>query len=330
MQRVHFYEELPQQRVRCGICPHRCQIAVGEYGICRVRKNSGGLLLATNYARCVASGLDPIEKKPLYHFYPGSTILSFGALGCNLSCDFCQNWQIAQAQAPTHELKPERAVQLALGAGKDCIGIAYTYSEPLMWYEYIRDTAPLAREKGLKNVVVSNGYINPQPLAALLPFIDAFNIDIKAFRPEYYRRLCGAKIEPVLATVRACVEAGCHVEVTTLLVTGLNDSEGEIRELVDWIYSLDPLLPLHFSRYFPSYKLDLPPTPLKTLERAYEIAREKLSHVYLGNIGDSVGSTSYCPRCGNTVVVRDGYEIEIKGLAGGKCRKCGEQVMKHA
>ena len=164
-----------------------------------------------------------------------------------------------------------------------------------MWYEYIRDTAPLAREKGLKNVVVSNGYINPQPLAALLPFIDAFNIDIKAFRPEYYRRLCGAKIEPVLATVRACVEAGCHVEVTTLLVTGLNDSEGEIRELVDWIYSLDPLLPLHFSRYFPSYKLDLPPTPLKTLERAYEIAREKLSHVYLGNILEIRGQHRFAP-----------------------------------
>ncbi len=330
MREVHFYEKIPPQKVRCGICPHRCLISEGEYGICRVRKNSGGLLYATNYAQCAASGLDPIEKKPLYHFYPGSTILSFGALGCNFRCDFCQNWQIAQARVPTQELKPEGAVQSALEVGRDCIGIAYTYSEPLMWYEFIMDTAPLAREKGLKNVIVTNGYINSKPLAALLPYIDALNIDVKAFRPEFYQRLCGAKLEPVLATVRACVEAGCHVEVTNLLVTGLNDAEEEISQLVDWIYSLDPKIPLHFSRYFPSYKLDLPPTPLITLEGAYKIAKKKLPHVYLGNIRDRLGSNTTCPQCGKIVVERDGYGVETKGLDGGKCRNCGEQVIKFA
>ena len=328
MKEVLFYEKLPRQRVRCALCPHTCLITEDRYGLCRVRKNSGGRLYAMNYARRVASALDPIEKKPLYHFYPGSTILSFGALGCNFHCDFCQNWQIAQAEAPTTELKPEKAVQLALEAGKDCVGIAFTYSEPLMWYEFIMDTAPLAREKGLKNVVVSNGYINPEPLAALLPYIDAFNIDIKAFGPEFYRKYCGGKLEPVLATVRACVEAGCHVEVTNLLVTGLNDSPDEIRELVDWVSSLDPRIPLHFSRYFPGYKLDLPPTPLTTLKEAYEIAKEKLPFVYLGNIREQVGSSTFCPRCGRLAIDRDIYGVETRGLTGGKCINCGEPVLE--
>lgn len=326
MKEVYYYEKLSEGKVRCGICPHRCLVTEGKYGLCRVRKNSGGTLFALNYARCAASALDPIEKKPLYHFYPGSTIFSLGALGCSFRCDFCQNWEIAQADAPTVKLAPEQAVQLALEAGRDCIGLAYTYSEPLMWYEYVLDTARLAREQGLKNVVVTNGYINPEPLAALLPYIDALNIDVKAFQPQFYRRLCGGDLEPVLETVKACVEAGCHVELTTLLVTGLNDSPEEITQLVDWVARLDPEIPLHFCRYFPRYKLDLPPTPPESLERAWEIAREKLSYVYLGNITGGKGSSTCCPQCGAVLVDRDGFRVQVRELAGDRCAKCGTRV----
>lgn len=326
MKEVPYYEKLPEGKVRCGICPHRCLLAAGKAGLCRVRKNSGGILYALNYARCAASALDPIEKKPLYHFYPGSTIFSLGTLGCNFRCDFCQNWEIAQADAPTVKLEPEGAVRLALRAGRNCIGIAYTYSEPLMWYEYVLDTARLAREQGLKNVVVTNGYINPEPLAALLPYIDAFNIDVKAFEPQFYRQLCGGQLEPVLETVRACVEAGCHVELTTLLVPGLNDSPEEISRLADWVARLDPELPLHFSRYFPRHRLTLPPTPLASLERAWNIAREKLPYVYLGNVTGGTGSSTCCPHCGAVLVQRDGFQARLRDLAGDRCARCGTRV----
>jgi len=326
VKEVPYYEKLPEGKVRCGICPHRCLLAAGKAGLCRVRKNSGGILYALNYARCAASALDPIEKKPLYHFYPGSTIFSLGTLGCNFRCDFCQNWEIAQADAPTVKLEPEGAVRLALRAGRNCIGIAYTYSEPLMWYEYVLDTARLAREQGLKNVVVTNGYINPEPLAALLPYIDAFNIDVKAFEPQFYRQLCGGQLEPVLETVRACVEAGCHVELTTLLVPGLNDSPEEISRLADWVARLDPELPLHFSRYFPRHRLTLPPTPLASLERAWNIAREKLPYVYLGNVTGGTGSSTCCPHCGAVLVQRDGFQARLRDLAGDRCARCGTRV----
>jgi len=326
VKEVPYYEKLPEGKVRCGICPHRCLLAAGKAGLCRVRKNSGGILSALIYARCAASALDPIEKKPLYHFYPGSTIFSLGTLGCNFRCDFCQNWEIAQADAPTVKLEPEGAVRLALRAGRNCIGIAYTYSEPLMWYEYVLDTARLAREQGLKNVVVTNGYINPEPLAALLPYIDAFNIDVKAFEPQFYRQLCGGQLEPVLETVRACVEAGCHVELTTLLVPGLNDSPEEISRLADWVARLDPELPLHFSRYFPRHRLTLPPTPLASLERAWNIAREKLPYVYLGNVTGGTGSSTCCPHCGAVLVQRDGFQARLRDLAGDRCARCGTRV----
>ncbi|MGI6574376.1 MAG: AmmeMemoRadiSam system radical SAM enzyme [bacterium] len=327
MKEVYFYQQLANKKVQCGICPHRCIVAEDGFGVCKVRENIDGKLYARNYGQYAALALDPIEKKPLYHFYPGATILSIGALGCNFTCEFCQNWELARATAATKAISSRRLVELATTAAiEGCIGIAYTYSEPLMWYEFVFDTAQLARERGLKNVLVSNGYIEPEPLAKLLPYLDAVNIDVKAFQSEFYRRLCGARLEPVLNTVEKCVRAGCHVELTTLLIPGWNDSGAEIGQLVAWVASLDPAIPLHFSRYFPHHKFTLPPTPLKTLRLAWELAKEKLAYVYLGNVEAGEGSHTYCPACGQEVIRRYGYQVEISEMTGNCCRSCGEKL----
>ncbi|HPZ42977.1 MAG TPA: AmmeMemoRadiSam system radical SAM enzyme [Bacillota bacterium] len=327
MREVIHYDRKEQNLTACRLCPKLCTIREGKYGFCRVRQNRGGTLYATNYGKVSSWALDPIEKKPLYHFYPGSDILSLGSVGCNLRCGFCQNWTIAHGDPPTRELTPAEVVELARQQRErgSNIGIAYTYNEPLMWYEYVRDTAPLAREAGLKNVLVTNGYINEAPLLELLPYIDAMNIDVKGFTDKYYRESCKGSLEPVLRTVEIA-HTRCHVELTTLLVTGLNDSEEEISRLVDWVASLDPEIPLHFSRYFPNYEVDLPPTPLGTLLRAWEIARSRLAYVYIGNAPQLDAGDTICPGCGETLIVRMGYTTRVTGLEGKKCRACGREI----
>lgn len=326
MKEALWWHKLEDNRVQCELCPQDCRIAPGRAGACRVRQNRDGVLYATNYARVSSLALDPIEKKPLYHFYPGHTILSLGTIGCNLKCSFCQNWEIAQEDAPTGELLPEQAVAMARRHGTGCVGLAYTYSEPLMWYEYVLDAARIAREAGLKNVLVTNGFIQPRPLAELLPVIDALNIDVKGFTSEYYHKVCRGSLEPVLKTVEAAVRAGCHVELTTLLVPGLNDAPDEIRALAAWIAELSPIIPLHLTRYFPQYKMELPPTPLATLEAAWEIAREKLSYVYIGNALTGKGQNTYCPECGTLLVERRGFSARPSGLTDGRCRACGRRA----
>jgi len=271
--------------VQCLLCPHVCNIEHGQRGICRVRVNEDGVLYAANYGQVTAAALDPIEKKPLKKYAPGKAIFSLGTYGCNLACGFCQNWQIAHGGAPPScYLSPEEAV----GKAKETvpygnIGLAYTYSEPLMWYEYILDTARLAREAGLKNILVTNGYINSRPLKELLPYIDAINLDIKAYTPGFYREVCQGKLEPVLTSAQI-MATSCHLEITTLIIPTLNDSEEEIRALARWIAGINPAIPLHLSRYFPRYRFKLPPTPPETLYRAKEVAEEYLEHVFLGNI----------------------------------------------
>jgi pyruvate formate lyase activating enzyme len=271
--------------------------------------------------------MDPIEKKPLYHFYPGSHIFSIGSVGCNLKCGFCQNWQIAHGNPGTYQVTSELIVDTAQKEyeGITSIGIAYTYNEPFMWYEFIYDTAQIARDKGLKNVMVSNGYINKEPLQELLPFIDAMNIDVKGFTDDYYHDTCTGRLEPVLRTVEIAA-ARCQVEITTLLVPGLNDSREEITKLVNWLSSISPDIPLHFSRYFPNYEMDLPPTPVKTMEMAREIAREKLNYVYLGNVIGGDGANTYCPKCQQLLIERGGYNTRIVGLEGHKCSKCDYEI----
>lgn len=301
MKEALYYESHPQG-VICRLCPKGCVIGEGLQGFCRVRRNVGGTLYAANYGACTSYALDPIEKKPLYHFYPGSTIFSIGTWGCNFACQFCQNWQIAQAEPETIELLPEQAVAAAKRAGRGNIGIAYTYSEPSVWYEYIVDTARLAQAAGLKNVLVTNGYINREPLLALLPYIDAMNIDVKAFTPDFYQTVCAGKLEDVQRTVELAV-GYCHVEITTLVVPGLNDSPAELGALAAWLGGVNKDIPLHLSRYFPQYKLDNPPTPLSTLQSAWDTACRYLHYVYIGNTGGQ-GVDTLCPTCGALVIKR--------------------------
>lgn len=271
--------------VKCFLCPHGCVISPGNKGICRVRLNEKGILKAINYGLCTAIALDPIEKKPLYDFYPGSQILSIGTFGCNLKCSFCQNWQIAHGEnPPNHELDMRDLVRLAqkyLPEGN--IGVAYTYSEPLMWYEFVLDASKEIKETGLKNILVTNGYIEEEPLKELVPFIDAANVDVKAFNNNFYPKLCKGKLDPVKRTVEILTE-NIHVEITTLVIPGENDATDEIEELARWMKSISPEISLHLTRYFPNYNLNLPPTPLESLRRAKEVAEKYLTKVYLGNI----------------------------------------------
>lgn len=327
MQEARYYKKLDSGRVRCRLCPQNCRIPSGRTGLCRARKNEDGVLYTLNYGKISSSGVDPIEKKPLYHFFPGSTILSVGTFGCNLECGFCQNWEIAHGEPMTEDVSPDDLVKIALEARRrsDSIGIAFTYSEPLIWYGYVYDTARLSHEQGLKNVLVTNGFIQREPLRELLPLIDAMNVDVKAFKDDFYHEICRGKLAPVMQTVETAQHAGCHVEITTLLVPGKNDGEEEITGLVDWIAALDAGLPLHFSRYFPRYHMDLPATPLQTILRAREIASSKLKYVYIGNVqelGADVNNT-YCPDCRHLLVSRSGYRVTAPGLRDGQCTKCG-------
>jgi pyruvate formate lyase activating enzyme len=317
-----YYRPAGGTNVICELCPKGCAIGEGRTGFCRVRRNKGGRLYAENYAACSAYALDPIEKKPLYHFYPGSSILSLGTWGCNFSCRFCQNWEIAQADPQTVELLPDEAVRLARKQEEGNIGIAFTYSEPSVWYEYIFDTAQAVRAAGLKNVLVTNGFINPKPLAALLPYIDAMNIDVKAYNSEYYRTICAGSLADVKRTVELAAQH-CHVEITTLLVPGLNDDRTELAGLAKWLATVDADMPLHFSRYFPNYKMDTPPTPPATLDMAYRTARERLHYVYLGNAGGH-GVNTHCPDCGLLVLDR----IHRRNFLSGerKCPRCGKLI----
>jgi len=327
MREALFYETKSEERVKCLLCPRECLLNPGKVGVCRVRENRGGQLYTRNYARVAAQGLDPIEKKPLYHFYPGSSIFSLGTMGCNFSCQFCQNWSIAQAEPTTGYLSPEQAVRIALAAkeSRNCVGLAFTYSEPLVWYEYVRETAEQAKMAGLKNVLVTNGFVQEKPLKELLPFLDALNVDIKAFTADFYRKWCKGDLQPVLHTVEQAVQK-CHVELTNLLIPGLNDTTEEIRSLVEWVAGLSTDIPVHFSRYFPNYQLDLPPTPLESMENAYALAKEQLNYVYLGNLSENRGKDTCCPQCSQVLIRRSGYSVEITGLDGQKCDNCGELI----
>ncbi len=319
-----FQEPLDGGRVACHVCPHECRILEGRAGICLCRKNVDGRLKPMNYARVTSAGMDAIEKKPLYHFYPGSTILSLGTWGCNFKCDFCQNWQISQQEAPTESLPPAEAVELARGRGSG--GIAYTYNEPTIWFEYVLDTARLAREAGLTNVLVTNGYINADPLDELLDVVDAMNIDLKSFGDRFYRHHCKARLGPVLETAKRAA-ARCHVETTTLLVPGENDAPDELAGMRDWIVeNLGADSPAHLSAFFPRYKSNLPATPLDSLMRARDIYRERLRFVYVGNVVARGLGNTVCPGCGATVVRRSGYTIDASGLRDGKCVDCGREL----
>jgi len=323
---ARYYEKLPDGAVCCRLCPHHCRIAPGEAGTCRVRKNERGTLVSLIYERVTSVGLDPIEKKPLYHFYPGTSILSLGTVGCNFSCLFCQNWQISQAQSlvGSGPLLAEEAVREATRRG--AIGIAYTYNEPTIWFEYVLDTATLARQAGLKNVLVTNGYISWEPLEELLPVIDALNIDLKSMERDFYLKLCGGSLEPVLRTVERAARSAL-VEVTHLVIPGHNDSDDQFQRLADWVAGeVGPDTPTHLSAYFPHYRLQAPPTSLEDLQRAYRIFSERLNYVYLGNVVAQEGGNTRCPHCGALAIERLGYRSTNYLRPGALCPDCGRTL----
>jgi pyruvate formate lyase activating enzyme len=316
-----WWTPLDNGQVACELCPVGCRLREGQTGPCATRANLDGTMVPLHYGRIVSRAVDPIEKKPLYHFFPGRRILSVAAPGCNLHCLFCQNWTISQnGETPTEAAMPEDLVKLALA--ENSVGIAFTYSEPLVWFEFVRDTARLARAHGLKNVLVTNGYLNPGPLAELLPWIDAANIDLKAMDDVFYRKTCKAQLPPVLAAIRQFHAAGVHLELTNLVIPGHNDSDQQISALVDFVAELDPQVPLHFSAYHPAWKLRASATPLETLLRAHELASHKLAWVYLGNVATGVGRDSRCPDCDEMLVDRTDGAGASRLSAGGGCPSC--------
>lgn len=322
---AHHYRKGRAGRLECTLCPHNCSIAEGKTGICDVRTNSGGTLYSDIYGRVSSIAMDPIEKKPLYHFHPGTQILSIGTVGCNMKCSYCQNWNISQnTAASTSFYEPAAVVRSAVREGS--VGVAYTYSEPIVWFEYVMDCAKEARAAGLKNVMVTNGFVNPAPLEELLGLVDAMNIDLKTFRDETYRKFQKGRLQPVLDTITRA-RGACHVELTTLVVTGINDGMAEMRDIIDWIASLDKTIPWHISRYYPNYHYNAPPTDIAFIMSVYEEARRKLDFVYCGNIpGGTSGSDTVCPSCGAIVIGRRGYSTNIAALEGGRCAACGADL----
>ncbi|WP_461866962.1 AmmeMemoRadiSam system radical SAM enzyme [Thermococcus sp.] len=332
MKEAMYWERVKDSTVRCRLCPLNCIISEGKRGSCRIRKNIRGKLYTLNYGLVSSIASDPVEKKPLFHFWPGSCALSIGTVGCNMHCKHCQNWEISQADEKFPYLQkatPESIVAIAKRYG--CESIAYTYNEPTIWYEFVLDTAKLAREKGINNILVTNGYINEEPFRKLAPYIDAMNIDIKAFDDKFYMKIAGVPGgEPSRKIAEiAKKEFGIHVELTYLIIPTLNDRDEEFRTFARWVVGeLGDDTPVHFSRFFPHYKLvSLPPTPMETVERAYRIAKEEgLKFVYIGNAPGHYGENTYCPRCGKPLIVRWGFEIEEYHIKDGRCEYCGEPI----
>ena len=315
--------EKNEGKIECTLCPHKCSISEGGSGICRVRRNRGGELDLPYYGALSGIAMDPIEKKPLYHYYPGRQILSAGFYGCNFRCPFCQNYNISQQLVGGGSITtPDELVDIAERRGS--IGIAYTYSEPLVHYEYIMAAAKEAREKGLKNVLVTNGYINREPAAALLEYIDAANVDLKSFSRDFYRKEIKGSLDPVLDFIRQAAPA-VSLEVTTLVIPGKNDSESEVREISEFIAGIDPDIPLHLSCYYPTYKYTVEPTPPELVFRLAQTAGEFLNYVYAGNVGTRETNT-FCPGCGACLIRRKGYSTSVEALSEGACAKCGVKI----
>jgi len=327
-----LWERLDGQEVRCELCGHRCRIAAGQYGVCRVRQNVAGTLKAMTYGLVVALNADPIEKKPLFHYLPGTRSMSLACPGCNFQCEFCQNWRISQSPRMQSSLRGQavRPEQIVAAAEKhDCASISYTYTEPTVFFELAYDTARLAGERGIGNCFVSNGFMTPRAVEAIAPHLDAINVDLKAFRDETYRRIMKARLDPVLTALKALVAAGVWVEVTTLIVPGMNDSDEELSEIAGFIAGeLGPAVPWHVSRFHGEFRMnDRPSTPVETLERACRLGAEAgLKFIYSGNVPGHADERTRCPACQAVVIDRVGYSIRAVHLVGDACRNCGERI----
>ncbi len=325
-----FYEKLDAHSVNCQLCPRLCRIPSGRRGFCGVRENQAGRLYSLSYARPVAIHLDPIEKKPLFHYLPATSAFSVATAGCNLRCKFCQNWEISQAKPEDLDylpLSPMELVEKAKQSG--ALSIAYTYSEPTIFYEYMLESARLAHENGIRNIMHSSGYINEEPLKELAKYLDAANIDLKGFSDEYYARICAGTLDPVLRSLKILKEAGVHLEITNLILPGYNDDPELIKQMCLWIKdNLGADTPVHFSRFFPTFKLaSLNPTPVASLEKARQIALDTgLKYVYIGNVPGLDAENTYCPECKQAVIERKGYFVVSDNLIEGKCRFCKTEI----
>ena len=330
MLKARYQQKLTGNTVRCLVCPHCCTVHEGKYGLCKTRVNKQGELYSLVYGTPCSLSVDPIEKKPLFHFYPGSRIFSLATAGCNLHCLNCQNWQISQLpadRADHYNLLPKEVVEQAIQSGTD--SIAFTYTEPTVFYEYMYDIAKIAHEQGLKTVLVSNGYINEAPLMDLLQYLDAANIDLKCFDDSVYYKLTGGHLQPVLDTLKRLKDNGIWLEITNLLVPTISDDISTIRIMCKWLKDNGfEDNPLHFSRFFPTHKLtDLPPTPEALLIQAKEIAdEERLKYVYIGNLPRLHGENTMCPKCKKMLVERIGYGIKNNFIRNGLCSFCGEPI----
>jgi len=322
----------PDGSVRCGVCAHRCLVRPGRRGICGVRENRAGSLVCLAYGAVVSIGLDPIEKKPLFHVAPGTTAYSIATAGCPFHCTFCQNWEIAQGprlglDLPARPLPPEAVVAEAMSHGAE--SVAYTYVEPTVFLEYALDTARLARRAGLRNLFITDGYATPEAVDLLAPLLDAANVDLKSFDDAFYRKLCGARLAPVLESIVAMRRAGIWLELTTLIIPGRNDDDGELRALTRWIVdTLGPETPWHVSRFFPAHRmLDVPRTPLETLRRAADLGREAgIAHVYVGNAPELGLEDTSCVACGRLLIERHGYRVRTHLTPEGTCPGCGRAL----
>lgn len=331
MKEAMLYEKLEDNRVRCNLCAHRCVIKEGKRGVCLVRENQNGTLYTLVYGRTISQAVDPVEKKPLFNFYPGTTAFSIATVGCNFRCDFCQNWSISQVVRDEHlimgqETTPERLV--ATAKRYNSRSIAYTYTEPTIFFELALETSRLATRAGLRNVFVTNGYLTKEALALLAATLHAANVDLKSFSDRYYRKVCGATLAPVLASIRELRALGIWVEVTTLLVPGHNDTDAELRALTRWLASVDPDMPWHVSAFFPAYRMtEVPPTPPEALDRAVRIGRQAgLRYVYTGNVPDETRESTACPRCGRWLIRRRGFRVLDNALRAGRCPACATAI----
>jgi pyruvate formate lyase activating enzyme len=331
MKEAILYKKLKDKKVECQLCSHRCKIADGKKGICAVRENKDGVLYSLAYGKAIAAHIDPIEKKPLFHFLPGSKSFSIATAGCNFRCEFCQNWDISQlskewrGEFPGEDLSPERIVSEAVRTR--CQSIAYTYTEPTIFFEYAYDTAKLAQRKGLKNAFVTNGFQTPEAIKKMVGVIDAANIDLKSFSDEFYVKICGGRLRPVLEAIKLMWEKKIWVEVTTLVVPNQNDSERELTQIAKFLAGISKDIPWHVSRFQPQYKMtDRGPTPIETLRKAVRIGkRAGLNYIYVGNVLGDPNEHTYCPKCGKTVIKRLGYQVQ-NFLKKDRCPSCNFKI----
>jgi len=327
MKEVTLYEKLDDKWVQCFTCAHTCKIAPEKRGVCGVRENRDGTLYSLVYGKAIAMNVDPIEKKPLFHFYPGTRSFSIATVGCNMHCLNCQNADISQMprdrdRIQGHDVPPEAVVKAALD--QQCRTIAYTYTEPAIYWDYAYDTALLAREQGVKNIFVTNGYFSEASLEKIAPYLDGANVDLKAFKEETYRSNCGARLQPVLDSIRRMKALGIWVEVTTLLIPDLNDSDDELKDIAGFIHEVDPGIPWHISRFHPTYRmLDRPVTPVESIQKACRIGLETgLRYVYSGNVPGEERENTFCYACGALLIHRWGFQVSSNRITQGKCPEC--------